>query len=462
MHALIDAMRLNSHTPSQEVNFDGLVGPSHNYAGLSYGNQASMRSRAAVSDPQAAALQGLVKMRVVAGHGIRQAVLPPLHRPAVAALRRLGFTGSRTQVLEKAHRTAPELLLACYSASSMWSANAVTTTPSLDAQDGRLHITPANLVTNFHRSLEPEETASVWRAIFADQERFVHHASLPANLVLSDEGAANHTRLAVRHHQSGIHLFVYGRRGFSALIDGRFPRRQTLEASQAITRLHTLDCARTVYAQQHPAAIDAGAFHNDVIATGNERVLLFHRFAFTETDRILGELTRAYANVSKGEPLYLREIAEFTLEDAVRSYFFNSQLLTLPGGDMLLLAPEECRSNPAVADTIAGLISDPACPVSQAQFINLRESMRNGGGPACLRNRVLLSEMEQARLTGQVFFNAVLDEALTAWVKKHYRTALSGDDLRDPQLPVEIDTALDQLTQILQLGSIYPFQQIAA
>jgi len=31
--------------------------------------------------------------------------------------------------------------------------------------------------------------------------------------------------------------------------------------------------------------------------------------------------------------------------------------------------------------------------------------------------------------------------------------------LRDPQLLIESRTALDELTQILKIGSVYPFQQ---
>ncbi len=44
-----------------EINFDGIVGPSHNYAGLSLGNLASARNAGAVSRPRDAALQGLAK-----------------------------------------------------------------------------------------------------------------------------------------------------------------------------------------------------------------------------------------------------------------------------------------------------------------------------------------------------------------------------------------------------------------
>ena len=54
------------HT-AREFNFDGLVGPSHNYAGLSFGNVASFSNVKSASNPKQAALQGLAKMRALAG-----------------------------------------------------------------------------------------------------------------------------------------------------------------------------------------------------------------------------------------------------------------------------------------------------------------------------------------------------------------------------------------------------------
>ena len=53
----------------REINFDGIVGPSHNYAGLSFGNLASTRNAGQVSQPRAAALQGIDKMRANLGRG---------------------------------------------------------------------------------------------------------------------------------------------------------------------------------------------------------------------------------------------------------------------------------------------------------------------------------------------------------------------------------------------------------
>ena len=181
-------------------------------------------------------------MKFVHDLGIGQAVLPPLRRPRLDVLRSIGFQGSDTAVIEKAWAENPALVAACYSASSMWTANAATVSPSADCEDGKVHFTPANLSNGFHRSLEAEETTTVLRAIFADETRFHVHGPLMAGNALSDEGAANHTRLCDQFANSAVELFVFGRSALdkSRPLPGRFPARQTLEASQAVARRHGL------------------------------------------------------------------------------------------------------------------------------------------------------------------------------------------------------------------------------
>ena len=137
-----------------EVNFDGLVGLTHHYAGLSFGNVASTRNQQAVANPKLAARQGLLKMKQLADLGFVQAVLPPHERPQVDLLRQLGFSGTDAQVLARAAQQAPRLLCAVSSASAMWTANAATVSPSSDTADGRVHFTVANLNNKFHRASE--------------------------------------------------------------------------------------------------------------------------------------------------------------------------------------------------------------------------------------------------------------------------------------------------------------------
>jgi len=444
----------------REVNFDGLVGPTHNYSGLAVGNVASMSHGGLLSNPKEGALQGLAKMKSLMDAGYAQGVLPPQQRPDIGALRDLGFSGSNSNVLARAAREAPQLLRAVCSASSMWTANAGTITPSVDAPDSRVHFTPANLQSSFHRYLEPQTTGRVLQAIFRDDQHFAHHPVLPATPAFSDEGAANHTRLGGEYGDPGVHLFVYGRQAFGDVGSGerepkRYPARQTLEASQAVARQHGLTEAQTVFAQQHPDAIDAGVFHNDVIAVGNGPVLLYHAMAFLDEEGTLDAL-RAKMNT----PLIpVRVPVEaVSMEDAVASYLFNSQLLSNPDGTMTLVVPGECQEREAVWRTIQDLILAGNNPIGEVIVKDVKQSMRNGGGPACLRLRVVLTEAERAALTGRVLLNDALYTDLTAWVNRHYRDRLAADDLADPQLAEESLAALDELTQLLKIGPVYPFQ----
>ncbi|MEC7524082.1 MAG: N-succinylarginine dihydrolase [Myxococcota bacterium] len=436
-----------------EANFDGLVGPTHNYAGLSYGNVASTSHAGAVASPKKAALQGLAKMKALAALGLPQGVLPPQERPDVRLLHRLGFRGTDAEMIEKAAKSDPTLLAIASSASAMWTANAATVAPSLDTEDGKVHFTPANLIEKVHRAIEPETTRRVLRAIFAGP-RFVVHDPLPAASSLGDEGAANHTRLGPEVGAPGVHLFVYGREGLRGdrPAPTRFPARQTLEASRAVARLHRLPEGRAVFAQQSPAVIDQGVFHNDVIAVGHERVLFFHEEAFLDEAALLETLERSVEGFT---PVRVAA-ADVPVADAVRSYLFNSQLLRPPGWDaMLLVAPEECRETPTVKAWIDAHVGDGR-PIREARFFDLRESMQNGGGPACLRLRVALTDEERAAVSPWI---DDVHDALVRWVETHYRERLSADDLADPRLLDESRAALDALTGILGIGSVYPFQQ---
>jgi succinylarginine dihydrolase len=441
---------------AQEVNFDGLIGPTHNYAGLSHGNVASASNAGGASNPKAAALQGLAKMRFMTSLGLSQGVLPPQQRPDLRVLRDLGFSGSDEGVLRAAADADPTLLNAVWSASSMWAANAATVSPSPDTADGRVHMTPANLTSNFHRSLETETAARALRMIFADQDRFAVHDPLPGQARFSDEGAANHVRFAPAHGEPGVELFVYGVDGHDPTITTRrFPTRQTRAACEAIARLHGLDPERTVFARQHPDAIDAGVFHNDVIATANETVFLYHEQAFATPRSMITDLAGPL-----GARLRCVEAhnADFSIRDAVTSYLFNSQIVTVPDGSMVLVAPLEVRENDAVAAFVDRTIADDANPIARAEYLDVRESMRNGGGPACLRLRVVLTEDEQAAVNPAVLFTPRLDRALVAWVEKHYPDRLSTKDLLDPALARRCLDALDELTGILKLPGLYPFQ----
>ncbi len=442
---------------AEEINFDGLVGPTHNYAGLSEGNLASARNRDMVARPREAALQGIGKMRRLRALGLSQGVLPPHERPNISWLRSLGFTGSDGDVWEKAWNSEPNIGRAALAASAMWAANAGTISPSADCADGKLHASVANLQTMLHRLLEAEQTERTLRRLLPDEQRFAVHPALLPHDALSDEGAANHMRMAASAGARGVEIFIYGRR--TSEPRGGFPARQTLEASHAIARRHTLDLKKTVFAKQAAKAIDAGAFHNDVVAVAHEHVLFHHEDAFDDKAALYTEIR---AKAQGFEPVFVEvPAARVGLEDAVTSYLFNSQLVRLPGANsMTLIAPSETRDNNRTADFVREIVSAPNAAIGQVEYVEVRESMRNGGGPACLRLRIVMTPEERAAATQGFLLTDALADALEAWVKKHYREELAPADLGDPALVSETQTALDDLTRILPLGSdFYPFQR---
>ena len=441
-----------------EMNFDGLIGSTHNYAGLSEGNLASTNNAKLVSHPRQAAKEGLAKMFRLHQLGLKQGVLLPQERLHMPTLRHLGFTGSDSEVIAKVSSSAPHLLAMCYSASSMWAANAATVSPSADTADGRIHFTPANLKSMFHRSIEAETTSRLLKVIFNNSACFAHHDALRGGVHLGDEGAANHNRLCSNYGDQGVELFVYGRRDFGdSRRDTDFPARQSLEASMAIARRHQLHGDKVVMARQSAKVIDAGGFHNDVVSVSNKNVLFMHELAFQDKADLIDGVTQAF----EGQPLHFVQVPDrsVSLENAIQSYLFNSQLVNLPNSeDMTLILPMESRENPAVHNYLLDLIEQDT-PIKNLEFVDVRQSMRNGGGPACLRLRVVLTEQELARVNANFILDDQLFSRLNRWVDKHYRDELRTSDLADPDLLDESRAALDELTQIMDIGSFYSFQR---
>jgi succinylarginine dihydrolase len=447
-----------------EANADGLIGPTHSYAGLSPGNLASSRNEGQASNPRAAVLQGLDKMKRLADLGLPQFVLPPHERPNIPFLRSLGFRGTDAQVLQRAWgdaafeaawNTAPSFAAAASSASPMWAANAATVTPSADSVDGKVHFTPANLVTNLHRSLEHQQTKRALDSLFPDRSRFTVHDALHPVQHLADEGAANHVRLCAEHGAPGVNLFVYGRRAFEDW-SGPFPARQTFEAHQAIVRRHRI--RRHMITAQSPEAIAGGVFHNDVVCVGAKTCLFYHEQTFAEPWAIK-YLAEVCEDLFELQPIMV-SAADLPLADAISSYLFNSMLVQIPGEDRLtLICPTETRDN-ARAHAVAEAVASSNGPIGRVEYVDVRQSMRNGGGPACLRLRVVLNEAELAATNPDMRLTDDLHGALSVWGATWYRDELKVADLADPALLDESRGALDELTSILGLGSgFYPFQR---
>ncbi len=434
--------------------FVALVGPTHNYAGLSYGNMASAANKDAVSNPRAAALQSIGLMRQLHRRMGPVGVLAPLARPNLGWLRALGFGGSDRQVWEAAWKADQRLARQAIAASSMWAANAATVSASADCSDGRVHFTPANLVSMPHRAHEAAGTTALLRRMFDDPAHFAVHDPLPAQSAFADEGAANVMVVRDRVTGKGETIFVYGREADDPPRPG-FPARQTKETCEAIARRHRLDPAAVRYWRQAPQALDAGAFHNDVVAVSCEDVVFAFEGAFAPA---AGQSSVAAVR------MVLAPASELSFADVVTSYLFNSQLVRETGANrdgLTLIAPGEVRENPRVWAYVQAMTAGDG-PIRNLEIVDVRESMRNGGGPACLRLRVPLTVSEASAMR-QGF---VLDDddalaaRLEAWASAHYRDRLAPDDLADPALIDESHAALDALTGLLPLGSdFFDFQR---
>ncbi len=409
-----------------EINFDGLIGPSHNYAGLSLGNLASAKNAGGVSQPRAAALQGIEKMRTNVALGLTQGLFTPSARPNHAWLSGLGTS------MEEAE---PALRACALSASSMWAANAATVSPAPDTRDGKCHLSVANLIAMPHRSHEWPGTLAQLKLAFADPAFAVHG---PIAAPFGDEGAANHMRLCVRHDAPGVEVFVYG------LTGGPFPARQHVQASKAIARVHGVQ--KTLFVQQSETALAAGAFHNDVVAVANERVLFAHEQAFDGKDAFYADLRQIMPEVEIVEV----PASAVSLQDAISSYLFNAQLVTLPDGDMALILPTEAQENARVWSWLTAMVAGNG-PIRKLVPVDVRQSMANGGGPACLRLRVVA---DPATIDPRFLVNPEKLDQLAAIVARDWPVEIDPEDLGSPTLWRQVEQARAALLSHLDLSAL--------
>ncbi len=395
-----------------EINIDGLVGPTHHFGGLGVGNLASLHNARRVSRPREAAIEGLKKAWLVGSWGVPQFVLPPPNRPRLDFLQHVGFGGSVAEQLKAARECEPRLLSTAFSSAFMWMANAATVCPACDSVDRIGHMTPANLISSWHRSFEAHERGMQLKKLFDGVDSIAIHDPLPPILPLRDEGAANHMRLCDRSGSMGLHVFVYGvdteKPSENAdTLPARFYPRHTRQASLAQSRLHRLDGNRTIFVKQHPQAIDGGVFHNDVIATSCDHLLVYHELAFDDTDRVVDEIANAFTAQCNQSLLRVPvSSSDLSLQDAVKSYLFNSQIirtnrLSEDAPRMVIVCPQHCADVPAARQLLERWVLDRDNPIEEVQFVKLEQSMANGGGPACLRLRMVVSAEQLSQMNSR-------------------------------------------------------------
>jgi succinylarginine dihydrolase len=340
--------------------------------------------------------------------------LLPHPRPHRGWLARLGTT------IEDAD---PVIAANAMSASAMWAANAATVSPAPDTLDGKCHLTPANLRTMPHRSNEWRSTLGQLLIAFRDGAHFQVHPPVPP-----------------AYGEPGIEIFVYGVSG------GAFPARQHVEASKAVARLHLLNPERTIFVEQSAAAIAAGAFHNDVVAVANERVLFAHEEAFADKQ----PLTEACQRLVPGFEYVEVAAADVPLTDAVSSYLFNAQLVTPPDGETTLMIPTEARNTPTVWRWIERHLGGNG-PIRRVEVVDVRQSMANGGGPACLRLRVVA---DPATVDPRFMVDPAKLDRLADVVRQYWPEQIHQDELQQPALIAKVELARSALLEMLGLPEL--------
>ena len=165
------------------------------------------------------------------------------------------------------------------------------------------------------------------------------------------------------------------------------------------------------------------------------------------------EQVRRYLTERNDVQYYEVKQDELSVADAVSTYLFNSELLETAPGKFTLIAPSECSNHAGVARVVERLQGQGA--LDTVHYLDVRESMRNGGGPACLRLRVVLTPEQERAMHQGVVYNPEMHNRLAGWVTTHYRDRLVFDDLRDPELVRELDRAYNELEGLLDMKGLY-------
>jgi succinylarginine dihydrolase len=201
-----------------------------------------------------------------------------------------------------------------------------------------------------------------------------------------------------------------------------------------------------LFVQQSEDAIAAGAFHNDVVAVANERVLFTHERAFAEKDTFYADLR---TTLPEGEIVEV-PANRVSLADAIQSYLFNAQLVTLPDGGMALILPTEARDNVPVWGWLQEMVAGNG-PIRQLVPVDVRQSMANGGGPACLRLRVVC---DAADVDPRFLADEAKLDAISVVITQYWPEAIDPTELRSPTLWADIRRARAALLSTLSLDAL--------
>jgi succinylarginine dihydrolase len=185
------------------------------------------------------------------------------------------------------------------------------------------------------------------------------------------------------------------------------------------------------------------------VAVANEQLLFTHEQAFADKDAFYADLRAALPCVDIIEV----PASAVSLSDAIKSYLFNAQLVTLPDGGMALILPTEARDTPSVWTWLEQMIASNG-PIRQLVPVDVRQSMANGGGPACLRLRVVA---DPADIDPRFLVDEAELDGIATIVSQYWPESIAPQDLSDTRLIARIEQSWLTLVDHLQLsGDLFP------
>ena len=369
----------------KQVFIDTIPGPTNHFGGHAVGNIASMNSKNNILNPQKAALEWLEKVKKVAMIGGNQFVLPPQRRPLTHKKKTL---------------TQSDI-----SSSFIWMANAGLFIPRIDTQLENNQFIPANMKQSEHRNIE-HPFHQYWLKKILKYSKCNFHKILDIN----DEGSANSIRLWHKKNQCGVNIFVYGKP------NARYPIRQSKSSCEKI--INITKPRHYILLEQTKEAIDAGVFHNDVIAFGFKNTIICHEKAFSNQKQELKKLKKIFTN-SLNAPLNIVEIANnsLSLNAAVKTYLFNSQVIEI-NNKFELICPIEVKENPNSYKITEKWVTNGL--FNKVHFVNIKSSLKNGGGPACLRLCLYLNDNEVKKIPTKFKLDKTKYKKISKIILEHY------------------------------------------
>jgi succinylarginine dihydrolase len=175
-------------------------------------------------------------------------------------------------------------------------------------------------------------------------------------------------------------------------------------------------------------------------------VLFAHEKAFADRDRVASECERLFPDVQLVEV----PASEVPVADAVSSYLFNAQLVSPPDGETTLIVPSEARETASVWSWLQRHVAGNG-PIRNLVVVDVRQSLANGGGPACLRLRVAA---DPATVDPRFLVDEAKLDRIAAVIEQSWPAEIHSSELQDPKVVAAIESARASLYDSLDLAEL--------